>query len=388
MREFTLSRKPFTADKIRHNRPKPGLKAQHLSCIDALIKLAKAQVKGNKELMPIRYIEPVAPNSAEGLVARVYPQIKREFGALVEPFTLHSPSPELLAGAWSACRESLLVGTVRRDIKEAVAATVSRINRCSYCVDAHTIMLNATSARNSADAIIHHRDDKIQDPAVRSIVEWAAATRSPGAKVLLSPPFSQNDAPEIIGTAVFFHYVNRMASVLLSETPLPSNHPLLKGFFKRTAGWFFSRAIHRPKPLGASLELLPTTELPVDLAWTKTSPNIAGAFARFAAVVDRAGRDFIPEDLRNCVKKHVLAWDGKDPGLGRHWVEEALNGFDEKSKDIGRLVLLTALAPYQVDKGVVNAFTTHFIEDDRLLGALAWGSFTAARRVGAWLRTS
>lgn len=42
----TLSRKPFTADKIRHNRPKPGLKAQHLSCIDALIKLAKAQVKG------------------------------------------------------------------------------------------------------------------------------------------------------------------------------------------------------------------------------------------------------------------------------------------------------------------------------------------------------
>jgi len=41
----TLSRKPFTADKIRHNRPKPGLKAQHLSCIDALIKLAKAQVK-------------------------------------------------------------------------------------------------------------------------------------------------------------------------------------------------------------------------------------------------------------------------------------------------------------------------------------------------------
>ena len=42
----TLSRKPFTADKIRHNRPKPGLKAQHLTCIDALIKLAKAQVKG------------------------------------------------------------------------------------------------------------------------------------------------------------------------------------------------------------------------------------------------------------------------------------------------------------------------------------------------------
>ncbi len=338
--------------------------------------------------MAMRYVQPVAMNSAEGLVARVYPQIKKEFGALVEPFTLHSPSPELLAGAWSACRESLLVGTVRRDVKEAVAATVSRINQCPYCVDAHTIMLNATSARNSADAIIHRRDDQIRDTAVRSIVKWAAATRSPGAEVLLSPPFSQKDAPEIIGTAVFFHYVNRMASVLLSKTPLPSNHPLLKGFFKRMAGWFFSRAIHRSKPLGASLELLPESELPVDLTWAKTSPNIAGAFARFAAVIDRAGKDFIPENIQECVVKHVQAWDGKDPGLGWDWVEEAINGLDEKSKDIGRLVLLTALAPYQVDEGVVNAFTTHIIGDDRLLGVLAWGSFTAARRIGTWLHVS
>jgi hypothetical protein len=249
-------------------------------------------------------------------------------------------------------------------------------------------MLNATSARNSADAIIHQRDDQIRDATVRSIVKWAAATRSPGAEVLLSPPFSQKDAPEIIGTAVFFHYVNRMASVLLSKTPLPYNHPLLKGFFKRMAGWFFSRAIHRSKPLGASLELLPESELPTDLAWAKRSPNIAGAFARFAAVVNRAGRDFIPEDVRDCVVKHVQAWDGKDPRLGRHWVEEAMSGLEEKSKDIGRLVLLTALAPYQVDKGVVNAFTTHITGDDRLLGALVWGSFTIARRIGTWLHIS
>ena len=338
--------------------------------------------------MAMRYVQPVAMNSAEGLVARVYPQIKKEFGALVEPFTLHSPSPGLLAGAWSACRESLLVGTVRRDVKEAVAATVSRINQCPYCVDAHTIMLNATSARNSADAIIHQRDDQIRDAAVRSIVKWAAATRSPGAEVLLSPPFSQKDAPEIIGTAVFFHYVNRMVSVLLSKTPLPSNYPLLKGFFKRMAGWFFSRAVHRSKPLGASLELLPESELPADLAWAKRSPNIAGAFARFAAVVNRAGRDFIPEDVRDCVVKHVQAWDGKDPRLGRHWVEEAMNGLDEKSKDIGRLVLLTALAPYQVDERVVIAFTTHITGEDRLLGALAWGSFTIARKIGTWLYVS
>lgn len=335
--------------------------------------------------MAIKYIQPVKPDSAEGLVARVYAQMKREFGALAEPFTLHSPSPVLLAGAWSACRESLLVGRVRRDVKEAVAATVSRTNQCPYCVDAHTIMLSVTSAHHTADAISHQRDEQIQDPAVRSIVDWAAATRSPGAEILLSPPFSEQDAPEIIGTAVFFHYVNRMVSLLLSETPLPSNHRWLRGPLKRVAGWYFSKAVHRSKLLGASLELLPETELPADLSWAKTAPNVAGAFARFATVVDGAGRDLVPEEVRACVCEQVQAWDGKDPGLGQHWVEQAMTRLDETSKAVGRLVLLTALAPYKVDERIVRAFVTRFPEDDKLLGALAWGSLTAARRIGTWL---
>ncbi len=42
----TLTGKPFVVEKIRHNRPKPGLKAQHLCCIDALKQLASAKVVG------------------------------------------------------------------------------------------------------------------------------------------------------------------------------------------------------------------------------------------------------------------------------------------------------------------------------------------------------
>jgi hypothetical protein len=246
-------------------------------------------------------------------------------------------------------------------------------------------MLSATSAHHAADAISHQRDEQIRDPAVRSIVDWAAATRSPGAEILLSPPFSKQDAPEIIGTAVFFHYVNRMVNVLLSETPLPSNHRWLKGPLKRVAGWYFSKAVNRSKLLGTSLELLPVTEFPADLAWAETAPNVAGAFARFATVVDRAGKDLVPEEVRACVNEQVQAWDGKDPGLGQQWVEQAMKGLDETSKAVGRLVLLTALAPYQVDERVVRSFVTRFPEDDKLLGALAWGSLTAARRIGTWL---
>ncbi len=86
------------------------------------------------------------------------------------------------------------------------------------------------------------------------------------------------------------------------------------------------------------------------------------------------------------MEKHLQAWDGRDPELGQHWVEEAISGLNDKSKDIGRIVLLTALAPYQVDDSIVHAFVTHINEDKKLLGALAWGNFTAARRIGTWLQ--
>ncbi len=44
----TLTGKPFKVDEIRHHRARPGLKPQHLSCIDALKQLANVQVKGNQ----------------------------------------------------------------------------------------------------------------------------------------------------------------------------------------------------------------------------------------------------------------------------------------------------------------------------------------------------
>jgi len=60
----------------------------------------------------VQYIVPVKPSKAKGLVAEVYSQIKQDFGRIVDPFTLHSPMPTLLAGVWMASRESELVGIV------------------------------------------------------------------------------------------------------------------------------------------------------------------------------------------------------------------------------------------------------------------------------------
>ena len=94
----------------------------------------------------MRFIEAVGPREADGLVARVYGEVKRDFALLRDPdgnspFLAHSPHPELLAGMWSVLYETVLVeGAVRRADKEAVAAAVSRSNDCPFCVEAHALL--------------------------------------------------------------------------------------------------------------------------------------------------------------------------------------------------------------------------------------------------------
>lgn len=338
--------------------------------------------------MGIRYIKPVKPDAAEGLVAEVYAQIKRDFGRIVEPFLLHSPLPKLLAGAWIVSRESEVVGNVPRSYKEVVATTISKLNQCHYCVDAHAIMLNAMGERHIASAVSEARYSKIADGKTHQLVEWALATRTPESEILLMPPFSRAAAPEIIGTAVFYHYINRMVSGLLSKTPLPSNRTWLKRPLKLVAGLIFSRSAKSQKKAGDSLRFLSEAELPADLSWAKTASNVAGAFARFASVVEDVGSFALSPEVRAYVKEKVDFWNGEFPESGRNWIEQAIQEFTGPSRAAVRLALLAAIAPCQIDDDVVHAFRKYFPEDSKLVGALAWTSFTAARKIGTFLHTT
>ena len=178
-----------------------------------------------------------------------------------------------------------------------------------------------------------------------------------------------------------------MVSFFLTETPLPSNRGWLKGTLKRMAGWYFSFSANRPKLQGESLRLLPDSELPSDLIWAQDSQWVAQAFARFAAVIDEIGEEILSEDVRHCVQSYVEAWDGESPGISRQWVEQAIQNLDDKSKVVGRLILTTAIAPYQVDDEMIEHFRVDYPKEETLLGVLAWGSFTVARRIGTWLYT-
>ncbi|QFZ20726.1 carboxymuconolactone decarboxylase family protein [Saccharothrix syringae] len=329
----------------------------------------------------VRRVRPVRFGAAGGDVARVYRELERDFGVLAPPVALHSPAPDVLAAAWVMLRETLLVpGTVPRAVKEAVSTAVSEGNECPFCVTMHSSMLND---------LVGGRDGADRDPAARAAADWARAGASPDTAAAHPVPFPADQAPEIVGTAVVLHYLNRMVNLFLGELPLPPGAPAASMVVVRRVLVHLIKSAERraPRP-GASLDLLPDAPLPGDLGWARGHPAIAGAFARGVAAVELAGRRSAPEEVRELVSAHLSRWDGRPVGVSRAWVEDAVAGLSPGHRATGRLALLTALASYQVDQGVVDAFRAVSPTDRALIDVTAWASLAAARRIGGWARTS
>src|SRR6266851_4185450 len=98
----------------------------------------------------VKYVRPIPVDAAQGPLAEAYRQIKREMAGVPEPFLIHSPASDLLLGAWSIFRESLVAGQVRRGLKEMVAAQISQLNACPWCIEAHTLSLHPTGDHTAA----------------------------------------------------------------------------------------------------------------------------------------------------------------------------------------------------------------------------------------------
>jgi hypothetical protein len=245
-------------------------------------------------------------------------------------------------------------------------------------------MLDGATAHDAARAIAASREETIDDLRLRHAVTWAAASRTPDAPVLASPFFAAHERPEIVGTALLFHYINRPVTVLLGDSPLPPVPARWQGAARRAAGWWFGRAIVRAKPADPPA-LLPAAPLPDDLRWAAASPAVADALARFVAAVEDAGAQVLPADVRACVLARLDDWHGEDPALGREWLVPLVAPLGAARQPAARLALLTALAPHQVDDGTVAAFRAHAPADAALVAVLAWASLAAARRVVRWL---
>jgi AhpD family alkylhydroperoxidase len=334
----------------------------------------------------VKYVKPVPAHQADGLVGAVYGQAAEEMRIVVPPILLHSPSPESLAAYWMLMREPLMAaGHADRLAKETVAAVVSVANICPYCVDMHSMGMYDLSTEHDAEAIVADRVEEMTDSRNRDLAAWGRVAHQPDAPAARLAPFAEAARPELIGTVVSFHYLNRMVNVFLSSFLVP---PRLRGTARRRMKQGISRVLapmlRNPGEPGRSLELLPPAPLPADLGWAAGSPHVAEAVARSAAAFEAAGERALSPEVRDLVGRRLADWRGEETGLSRAWCEDLIAGLPAADRAAGRLALLTALASYQVDEDVVEEFRRGEADDRVLVEAVAWASFAAARRVGSW----
>ncbi|MFI6739371.1 carboxymuconolactone decarboxylase family protein [Nonomuraea sp. NPDC050451] len=323
-----------------------------------------------------RYVTPVQPQAATGRVAQVYAQLADDFGmARMAVFLTLSPAPDVLAATWATLRESLLAGHAPRTAKEVVALGVSMANRCPFCVAAHTTLLHATGDHRLAETIA--AGGTPDDPEHAALLAWATSRRG-GARA------GAQIGPEHIGTALTFHFINRMASALLTDNLLPANLQRSR-LVRSVGGRVMARTVRRRLLSGASLPLIVDLPARPEPAWG-AGTSVGAAHAALRAV-GAAGGELLGDAARAAVADTVAAWDGEHPPMGGAWLDAALSEVPAGERAGARLALLAALAPYRVTDADVAAWRGSRPDED-LVRLCAFGAVSAMERMETFITAS
>ncbi|MFF5279541.1 carboxymuconolactone decarboxylase family protein [Streptomyces sp. NPDC000133] len=312
-----------------------------------------------------RYTSPAPQGAATGVVADVYAQLATDFGIEhATTFVVLSASPPLLTGTWAVMRESLLAGPTSRTGKEVVAAGVSLANRCPYCVTAHTVLLHATGDHALAERLA--RGEQPEDPGHRQLLAW-------GKDMSTSQPFPSGQAPEYIGTALAFHFINRIVSSLLTEDMLPGGAQKYR-LVRSVAGRSLARTVRRELVPGESLALLETEGTAP--GWAADTP-IGTAFGALRTAA-HLGAGLLGDEDAALVRTSVAAWDGVTP------LPLQGEGLPDRAERPGaRLALLAARAPYRITDEHVAAWPAPPFTDHCLVHLIAFGAICAVERIEA-----
>lgn len=336
----------------------------------------------------IHHLNPVPFKNAQGLLREVYHHMNRDF-SFVPPITLHSEIPELTAAVWSIVREATVCGPVNRTERESVIAAVSRTNTCTFCVDVHTTMMHGGDLHSAADAIIDGKEGSIGNERLRNLVKWGLNTLDPQAEILKKSPFDRKEAPFFVGSALTFHYINRVVNVFLDESPLVLLPDFLRKYRKklnRFAGGIIGKnVISRQVSPGESLNFLPKKGLAEGASWTGGNQHISKAFSGLSFVISNLAEEHLPGLVIKLSKEKIEAWHGESLGLSGAWVDQDVAGLSsDREKKLAKIVLLSALASYQVGEDLLCEIEEKF-SSRALLVAVSFGSYLAMKRISSWI---
>jgi hypothetical protein len=176
--------------------------------------------------------------------------------------------------------------------------------------------------------------------------------------------------------------INRFSHVVMQDSPV--NAPFGLRTIKALALRLFGSELEVTRRLtlepGRALSLLPPATLPADMAWAKSNSRVADALARWTAAVERNAKSVISNAVSRTVDAALQDWNGEQMPISRSWVDGETAELQGADRDIAKLAIVLAKAPYQVDASLAQGVLGDDRDEERFIRILAWASFTGARR--------
>lgn len=128
-------------------------------------------------------IKPLEKEHVGQEVRPIYEEIEKVFGRVPNIFKTYAHFPPLLKTNWEKFKAVMMGGSLRRELKEAIALVVSEANSCQYCIAAHGLALQQLGfTRERIDALVKNLEGTDFHPREQKILELARkSTRDPNS---------------------------------------------------------------------------------------------------------------------------------------------------------------------------------------------------------------
>lgn len=155
------------------------------------------------------------PENATGKHKRVFDQIHHNFGGVINMFRVIGNSSAALESMWTSFG-ALSQGKLAGSLGEKIAVLVADINRCEYCLAAHTVLgqqAGATPEEMAQAQAGHSQDAKTQvalNFAAKLVKNRGQVTKTDVETVKLAG-FSDEEIAEILAHValnIFTNYTN------------------------------------------------------------------------------------------------------------------------------------------------------------------------------------
>jgi len=168
-------------------------------------------------------IQIVEENAAQGGIKEAYAQIKQQMGVVPNVIKIFSSWPELFEVNLKLFHTVMVSETkLTRSVKEMIAALVSEINQCNYCVTHHVNFMKQYGVSDTVAETIRKDYRKAGlDEKTLKLLEYAEKVTRHAHRVtdgdvlgLKKLGWTEREILEATAVAAEFSFINRMADAL------------------------------------------------------------------------------------------------------------------------------------------------------------------------------